>query len=281
MSLISLLIALGMERLLQSSCWHFNFYYSRYAKFATGFVSKDELANRKANVALFAFIPAFIIWGLLEYIDETIIEFAISTLVLITCLGCQFTRQTYKNYLNAAMRGDEVAVTHHQMALQQDQVSESESFGQTLVWMNYQYYMAPMLIFIFLGLPAVVFYRILVGVSNNALDDNEQHVLTNEAAKKSRDLLTYIDFIPVRFVALGYMLVGHFSKASTVWLEGMLNFSTTNRQYLNDVARASEEITVVEDDLTSEPLGLVQLAKRNVFLLMAAIAFMTIAGILS
>lgn len=280
MSLISLLLALGLERLMQPAYWHFNFYYARYLKFATGFVSKEELSARKANIAFFAFIPACLVWLFLEYIDETIIEFAISTMLLIVCIGCQFSRDSYKNYLNAAMRGDDVAVQHHQEALQQDQAEQDESFGQTLVWLNFQYYITPMLIFVFLGIPAVLFYRLLIAISNNALDEKQENILTEKAAIKSRKILAVIDFIPARFVALGYMMVGHFSRASSYWLEGLLNFSTSNRQYVIDVAKASEECADTTNDFTNEPLVLVQLAKRNVTLLVAAIAFMTIAGIL-
>lgn len=323
MILISLLIALAAERVLLSPLWHFNYYYARYINFALGFVSKTEISRSRLNITLLALIPAAIVWGIMTVIDIEIIDFIVSTLILVICFGCGFSRDAYKNFLNAAMRGDEVAVSHHQMELQQDQAYESESFGQTLVWLNYQYYMAIMLIFIFFGISAVVFYRVLIALSNNVAigdadnlavqtasdedasqvdsdtqsqaeseltsetqsevveDLNSNQAISRDAVDKSRGLLFYIDFIPTRFSAFGYMLVGHFSKASTLWLEGLLNYTMSPRKYLCEVAKTSEDCVVDQEDLTSEPTLLVRLAKRNVLLLLAATAFMTIAGILS
>ncbi|WP_371373503.1 regulatory signaling modulator protein AmpE [Thalassotalea aquiviva] len=282
MSLISLLLSLGGERVLSASQWQFKTYFTSYLKFAFGFVSKDEIGKSHLNVALLAVLPSLLVWSILWFVEETIIEFVLITLGLIVCFGCAMARQGYKDFLNAAMRGDEVAVAHHQMALQQDQAGEQESFGQTLVWFNYQYYMAIILIFIFLGLPAVVFYRGLLFIAHYQFDNDadEQALFSQSAIQYSRDILLYIDFIPTRFVAFGYMLVGHFSKASTVWLEGLLDFGQSPRQYLTRVAKTSEDLSVDQSDLTSEATLLVQLAKRNLLLLLAATAFMTIAGVL-
>ncbi|QBY04844.1 regulatory signaling modulator protein AmpE [Thalassotalea sp. HSM 43] len=280
MSLISLLIALAAERVMVSKNWHFDTYFISYVKLVRGFVSKGEISKNRGNILAFAVVPALILWGLLEFFDSGLVEFIVSTLLLIICLGSNTARESYKNFLNAAMRGDEVAVSHYQMELQNGQQSEQESFGQTLVWVNYRYYMAVMLMFIFFGIAAVVFYRLLVATNSAVRNGNDEPILPEIAVEKSGSLLSVIDFIPVRFVALGYMLVGHFSRALTYWLEGMLNTHITNRRYLCEVAKTSEEITIEEGDLTAEPGFLVRLAKRNVMLLLAATAFMTMAGVI-
>ncbi|KGK01145.1 beta-lactamase regulator AmpE [Thalassotalea sp. ND16A] len=280
MSLISLLIALAAERVLRSKHWHFNFYYAPYLKFARGFVSKGEISKSSLNVIVLALIPAILVWGLIALADNLLIEFVISAVVLIVCLGCSTARESYKNFLNAAMRGDEVAVSHHQMELQQNQDFDGESFGQTLVWLNYQYYMAIMLVFVFAGIGGVVFYRLLVAIANNIKNEQGEAFLPEAAVNHGKNILFYIDIIPSRVAAFGYMLVGHFSKASTIWLEGLLNFQLSPRKYLCTVAKTSEEYVVNNDDLTAEPTLLVRLAKRNVLLLLAATAFMTIAGVL-
>ena len=281
MTLISLLIALAAERVLLSKHWHFNFYYSKYLKFVRGFVSKGEISKSSLNVFVFALIPAVLVWGLLALIDSTLVTFIASILLLIICFGCTEARESYKGFLNAAMRGDEVAVSHYQMELQQNQEFEGESFGQTLVWLNYQYYIAVMLIFIFFGIGGVILYRILVAIGNNVKNSEGEAYLPETAVEHGRDLLFAIDIIPSRFVAFGYMLVGHFSKASTIWLEGLLNLHQSSRRYLCTVAKTSEEYTVEDEDLTAEPSLLVRLAKRNVLLLLATSAFMTLAGVLS
>ncbi|TKB47070.1 regulatory signaling modulator protein AmpE [Thalassotalea mangrovi] len=279
MTLISLLIALAAERILLSRYWQFNFYYGQYVGFARGFVSKGEISRNIINLVAFALLPASILSIILWLFDHTLIDFVVVTLVLIVCIGSQRIRDSYKNYLNAAMRGDQEAVVLHQDELQQGQQFEGESFGQTLVWMNYQYYMALMLIFIFFGIFGVVFYRILVAVANQSGEHDGESFLPEAAADHARKLLFYIDIIPTRAVAFGYMLVGHFSKASTLWLEGMLNFKQSPRQYLCEVAEIAEDYQIDDEDCTAEPCLLVRLAKRNVLLLLAATAFMTIAGV--
>ncbi|WP_068544838.1 regulatory signaling modulator protein AmpE [Thalassotalea crassostreae] len=281
MSLISLLIALSCERMLQSRFWRFNYFYSHYIKLVRSFVSKGEISKNTVNTFLFALIPAIVVWFVLLIFDGLFIEFIVSTAILVMCIGCTAARVSYKAFLNAAMRGDEVAVSHHQMELQQGQDFEGESFGQTLVWLNYQYYVAIMLVFVIVGIEGALVYRILVALANDAKNDEGESYLPDTAVQHGRQLLFYIDYIPSRFAAFGYMLVGHFSRASTLWLEGLLNFNITPRKYLCEVAKESEEYKIEDGDLTAEPALLVRLAKRNVLLLLASIAFMTLAGVVS
>ncbi|TLU66746.1 regulatory signaling modulator protein AmpE [Thalassotalea litorea] len=279
MTLISLLIALAAERILLSKYWQFNFYFGQYVGFARGFVSKGEISKNVVNLVVFALLPASLLSIILWFFDNSLIHFIFVTLVLIVCIGSQRIRDSYKNYLNAAMRGDQEAVILHQDELQQGQQFEGESFGQTLVWMNYQYYMSLMLIFTFFGITGVVFYRLLVAVANHSGEMDGESFLPQTAAENAQKILFYLDIIPSRAVAFGYMLVGHFSKASTLWLEGMLNFKQAPRQYLCEVAEIAEDYQIDDEDCTAEPCLLVRLAKRNVLLLLAAIAFMTIAGV--
>lgn len=280
MTLISLLIALAVERVMVSKQWNFNFYYRSYLNFARGFVSKGEISKNKLNVFVFALVPALVVWVIISVVDSRLIEFIIATAGLIICFGSDKIRSSYKSYLNAAMRGDEVAVDLYQQELQQNQTNPKESYGQTLVWLNYQYYMAILLLFICVGIGGVIFYRILITVANNRKNEEGEVHLPETAVKHARDILHYIDLIPVRFVAFGYMLVGHFSKASKVWLEGLLNFTQPPREYLCDVAKTSEDIVFEQGDLTAEPTILVSLAKRNVLLLLAAVACLTLAEVL-
>lgn len=280
MTLISLLIALAVERVMVSKHWNFNFYYNRYLNLVRGFVSKGEISKSIFNVFIFALLPALVVWAVISLIDHRLIEFIISTFGLIVCLGSDKIRNSYKNYLNAAMRGDDVAVDLHQQELQQQQAGANESFGQTLVWLNYQYYMAIALLFICTGIGGVFIYRILLCIANNRKNEHDEANLPDTAMQHAQQLLRYIDIILTRFVAFGYMLVGHFSKASKVWLEGLLNVSLSPRDYLCDVAKKSEDISIEEGDLTAEPAILVRLAKRNVMLLLAGIAFLTISGVL-
>ncbi|WP_371188176.1 regulatory signaling modulator protein AmpE [Thalassotalea maritima] len=281
MSLISLLIALASERMVTSKTWRFNHYFLHYLQFALKFVSKYEISKSRVNLLAFAAIPAIAVWALLAFIDSSLVTFVTSTLLLVVCIGCSSAKESYKGFLNAAMRGDDVALDYHQLQLQRNQQFTGESFGQSLIWANFQYFMMIIMLYIVFGIVAVVFYRVLLALHSQVKNDDEQPVLDESCSKKVTSLLEVIEFIPARFAAFGYMLVGHFSKASTYWLEGLLNTQISSRQYLCMVAKSSEEYEIAEGDLTAEPSLLVRLAKRNLLLLLAAIAFMTLAGVIS
>lgn len=96
-----------------------------------------------------------------------------------------------------------------------------------------------------------------------------------------QDIIFWLDWLPVRITSFGYMFVGHFSKAFPVWLENLFDANKPAYQLLADVAEKSEDIDVDADSCTSEPCLLVKLAKRNLLLILASIAFLTMAGVIS
>ena len=77
------------------------------------------------------------------------------------------------------------------------------------------------------------------------------------------------------------MFVGHFSKAMPVWLESLFETDKPTYQVLISVAEKSEDVMVNSDDCTSQPCLLVRLAKRNVLLMLAIIAVLTLTGFIS
>jgi AmpE protein len=94
-------------------------------------------------------------------------------------------------------------------------------------------------------------------------------------------MLFWVDWLPVRMVAFGYMLVGHFSKAMPVWLENLFDINKQPNQILISVAQKSEDFMVDPDDCTAEPCLLVRLAKRTLLLCLAVIAVLILTGILN
>ena len=189
-------------------------------------------------------------------------------------------------------------------------------FGQTLVWLNYRYYIAIMLFFVFLGAPGVVFYRLVSTLAENpgntdacAAPDDEveqqasqaeadsetvtaagestdkdvsaQQEIIHKAVSPCRQFLFWLDWVPVRLTSFGYMLVGHFSKALPVWLESLFDFNKQPSAILVDVAQKSEDLMVDNEDCTAEPCLLVRLAKRNLLLLLAIISLLTLSGVIS
>jgi AmpE protein len=173
MSLISLLIALAAERSLSSSTWSFHTYFQAYRNFFTKkiLVSNTQADDKKnhgkaINATSIAFIvlPVIAIGFLLSIIDNGLIHVALSTVILIICLGCTATRDSYKHYLNSAFRGEETTTELHHQQLLSDKNLPQMGFGQALVWLNYRYYIAITLFFIAFGAAGAVFYRLLTSV---------------------------------------------------------------------------------------------------------------------
>ena len=313
MSLLSLLIALAAEKSLSSSFWRFDYYYQIYASF---FQCNDSLSKFKDSTlgyTLFLLLPVVIIYAILSLVDDGLLHFIISTLVLIVCFGCFTARHSYKQYLHAAFRGEETTSELFHQQLLQDKNLPPMSFGQALVWLNYRYYIAIMLLFTVFGAPGVVFYRLLTTVieqqngcsldqsaikSNNDNLDAIEHLYSRKentineddkdnipyissGCKKYHDILFYVDWLPVRMASFGYMFVGHFSKALPMWLESFFDGKKATHLVLTDVAQKSEDIMVDKEDCTAEPCLLVRLSKRNVLLLLAIIAILTLFDVIN
>lgn len=313
MSLLSLLIALAAEKSLSSSLWRFDYYYQQYVNFFQKNSALSKLKDSTLSYTIFLLLPVAVVYGILALVDDGLLHLIISTLILIVSLGCFTTRDSYKEYLHAAFRGEVTTSELHHQQLLQDKNLPQMGFGQALIWLNYRYYIAIMLFFVFFGAAGVVFYRLLTtvieqqnscsvdstkidkenenqaevaepsNVESTSEDANEQHSIPSisSGCKNYHDILFYLDWIPVRLTSLGYMFVGHFSKALPMWLESLFDGKKPTHEILIDVAKKSEDIMVDKEDCTAEPCLLVRLAKRNALLVLAVISVLTLTGIIS
>jgi len=310
MSLISLLIALAAERYLSSSSWQFSVYYARYAKLYSQF--KLSL-NSTIGSLLFVIAPVVLCYLLLGLVSDGLLYFVISTLVLIVCFGCVNTRDSYKKYLMAAFRGETTSCEMHHQQLLQDKNLTNMGFGQTLIWLNYRYFIAIMIFFVVFGAPGALFYRLVAKVNEGKVDsnevvdssedlnqgeeltnqheseaieqpENEQQIFAadnNEISELYAKILFWLDWLPVRIVSFGYMLVGHFSKAMPVWLENLFDVGKLPQNILITVAQKSEDFMIDVEDCTAEPCLLVRLAKRTLLLCLALIAILILTGVIA
>jgi AmpE protein len=306
MSLISLLIALAAERYLSSTAWQFKTYFDAYV----GLFKRSKLMNTaKQSVVLqliFIAIPVIACDLLLELVDDGLLYLIFSTLILIVCFGCVKTRQCYKDYLMSAFRGEPTTCELHHSQLLQDTSSAPMSFGQLLVWLNYRYFIAIMIFFVVFGAAGALFYRLLVTMNevpvtfeqeqgteesdleveigvDSAVDSSakaDTSIVHNEASLL-KNILFWADWLPVRIVAFGYMLVGHFSKAMPVWLENLFDVNKQPNQLLVTVAQKSEDFMIDPEDCTAEPCLLVRLAKRTLLLCLAVISVLILTGLLN
>ena len=322
MSLISLLIALAAERYLSSSAWQFNVYYLRYLRLFKRFVSTSSPTHSIVTNGLFLVAPVVLCYFLLGLVNDGLLHFILSTVVLISCFGCVKTRDSYKQYLMAAFRGESTTCEMHHKQLLQDKNLPEMGFGQMLIWLNYRYFIAIMIFFVIFGAPGALFYRLAAKLNetgagieteseiNNAdaesndsqdvseencdsvassLDDDhetpesssENIAIESDAAKFNQQLLFWLDWLPVRLVSFGYMLVGHFSRALPIWLENLFDIGKPPHQILITVAQKSEDFMIDKEDCTAEPCLLVRLAKRSLLLCLAVIAILILTGVIS
>ena len=313
MSLISLLIALAAERYLSSPFWQFKTYYQQYLMLLKNFNVLDKSWKNGVATSALLLVPVLVVYLMLMLIDDSFLHLVFSTVILIICFGSFATRDTYKKYLMAAFRGELTTCQLYHSQLIQDKNLADMDFGQTLIWLNYRYYIAIMLFFLFFGASGVVFYRLLTTLlENQAVDGNsealfenttdqqvnEGHVdepvdeenvkadslptrMNSEVHSYFNQLLFWLDWLPVRLTSFGYIMVGHFSKALPVWLESFFNINKPADQVLGDVAKKSEDTMIDIQDCTAEPCLLVRLAKRNILLLLAVVAVLTLSGVIS
>ncbi|WP_077339496.1 beta-lactamase regulator AmpE [Pseudocolwellia agarivorans] len=278
MSLISLLIALLSERYLSNKWWQFNTYYKRYSKLALNDIKGDSKDKSPIILLLFLLVPTVLCYIVLTQLNNDFLYLIASTVILIICFGCLDTRSIYKRYLVAAFRGETTTCDLiHKELLQNKQLPEM-GFGQALVWLNYRYFIAIMLFFVIFGAPGALFYRLLTSINERCVTVNSEQEAPNVCV--SNQLLFIIDWLPVRIIALGYMLVGHFSKAIPIWLGNLFDLEMPSYEALVSVAQKSEDFMVDSQDCTAEPCTLVRLAKRTLLLCLAFISILILTGVL-
>ncbi len=280
MGLISLLIALFAEKKLAAPFWQFNNAFSHYMAY-----TKQVDMHKKVEGTLFPFLliglPVGVCFLVLSLIDDGLLHLVLSTVILIVCFGCVKTRDSYKEYLHSAFRGDNTTCDLHYQQLLTDKNLPPLGFGQTLIWLNYRYYIAVMIFFVLFGAAGALFYRLLC-----ALDEQQQLLKQEDSDSPAitqtySNLLFWVDWLPVRITTFGFMLVGHFSRAFPTWLENAFEANKTPQLILADVSKQAEDLMVDETDCTAEPFLLVRLAKRNLLLLLATVAILTLMGILT
>jgi AmpE protein len=189
----------------------------------------------------------------------------------MVCVGCPAIRATYKCFLQAANKGDLQACSIYEAQISGDD-KDNVSFGLNLVWQNYRHYTAVILWFAACGAAGAIFYILIREMEAKLSDDNVQ------VANQVKRLLNIVDWIPVRITALGFLLVGHFSRAFPTWLGYLPDPAVQAKTLLLAVSKQAEEIEPDENDCTEEPCTLVRLAKRNVMFLLVIIALLTLSG---
>ncbi|WP_297821029.1 beta-lactamase regulator AmpE [uncultured Paraglaciecola sp.] len=271
MTLISLLLVLLVERVTtKSKYWQARFYTDKYLQSiqSQGWFNSS---SKSWALALIIFVPVIIVYLVVQKFAGGLLEFIISTAILMICVGCPAIRATYKCFLQAANRGDLQACSMYEDQINGDN-KETVSFGLSLVWQNYRHYTAVILWFAACGAAGVVLYVLIRELDSRLSNDNDP------VGNQVKRLFNIVDWVPVRITALGFLLVGHFSRAFPTWLGYLPDPAVQAKTLLLDVSKKAEEIEPDENDCTEEPCTLVRLAKRNVMFLLVIIALLTLTG---
>ncbi|MBW8189555.1 regulatory signaling modulator protein AmpE [Neiella marina] len=355
MTLLALLIALAVERILMpSSRWQFVTYANLFLARISAYSQTKDWFNTPLGVVAISAIPTVLIMILLRLVEGMLfglMSLVVTVLAITLAIGCLHARKAYKTFLRAARRGDEQAcymVAKELGALANDAPLKTEGsqdelpqdvelavelldedeqleqpktphceleqgVGQTLAWINYRYYIAVMIWLVVFGAAGVVFYATIRTLADrelknavkppqvnaddidvDALELNEndevaglEEQVTDQApsltpAKAATELLYWFDFIPVRLASLGLTLVGNFSRAMPIWLEHLLNTKESPKAHLVRVSLAAEDIADPSNPTCVVSVTkFVEIAKRNVLLVLSVVAVLTLYGSVS
>ncbi len=296
MTLIILLFVLVVERVaLQSSVWQVPHYMRSYCAFALPKLKRAKDSFWSALILIAT--PALVIGSLLWLLDSRLIDFIAGILIVAICIGNAEARLLYRQYLNALGREDEEAqsilqckladscedfiepseASEHSEQVEQAQAAneQRETLGETLIWINFRYYAAPIFYFVLFGVTGIVFYATLLYLCEHSKKQNVSALST----KQQKTLFTWLEWmfwIPSRFVSLGFMVVGHFSNGLETWLKYAADYSKSARQMLCQVALKSEQYG--EEFKRNNAQHMVKLTKRNMVLFLVVVALLTLYG---
>ena len=273
MTLSYLLLTLFTERMVQKPHYlRTDFYYTLY---------KKQLVERKLlcpETTVWQFLamwlgPAISVAILLHILNLGLVTFVVTLFVLFVSIGSHSLREAFKCYLQAAERGDLQACDMYARNLGLPDHSP-QTFAGHLVWLNYQRYAAPIFFFVVFNVFGVIAYGTLRVLNGYA----QKHALGLQHT--TQKILLVVEWVPVRLAAVGFLIVGHFSRALPVWLSLCFDTSTCAKDVLTRVAIAAEDVQSEPDDLVTEAVTLVSLAKRNILFILSIVAILTLLGVI-
>lgn len=272
MTLISLLLVLALDRVTtKSDIWRSETYMLPYLDFLK---SNDWLYSpgKPWQIYLAVALPTMLFWALFQYLDSSLLILLCNLAILFVAVGCPHIRDKYKGYLQASNRGDFAARDLFAEELKYNPESGT-SFGQHMVWINFRYYFAIAVWFLILGGTGAVLYLTARIVESQSPDEPAR----NAAGR----VLTILDWIPARLSACGFLLVGHFTQGVKAFSRYLLDITISAKEIVTQVAKSSEEVEADDQDCTEEPCTMLRLAKRNMMLLLAVTAVLTLGGWIS
>lgn len=208
-------------------------------------------------------------------------------LIGVLCIGAGSVRLHYHAYLKAASHNDTAA---HQAMSEEltlihgvphdcDEISYLRELQNALLWINYRFYLAPMLWFAAGGRWGPV---LLVGYAFLRAWQSwlARHKTPLERSRSGVDaILHWVDWIPVRLVGVAYALLGHGERALPAWFAALGDRHSPQYQVLTRLAQFSLGRDP-HTDRVETPRVAVTLAKRVSLVMVVVVALLTIYGTL-
>lgn len=261
MVVLSLLIALILERLrITSDHWRLEPLVGWWDRWLFEHEKISQWRKHELVGPLLLVSPAILLAIVLLPAQGHLALLIVNVVVLSLAIGCRPQRTALRQFLLAANRGDQESRELHANTLRF--VDDDElTLGQQLIWLNFRYYFAVAFWFAIFGAAGVLAY-----------------VLLRACADQEQKCLAWVEWIPVRVAGFGFLLVGHFSRGFPVWVKSLNHGIEQPPQVLGAIAQAAEYVDAEEGDFTAEPTAMVNLARRNVILLLVFVAIATLFG---
>lgn len=289
MTLIIILVALGLQRYLDAMApaaipaW-----FNRYLRVMQKFVNKIGLGSNVVGVIILV-LPIVLIIGLIDILCSGFLfglfKFIWGLFILWYCLDARDLKARLNSYFLALSKNDNLIATAE---ARQFAVSEilSENPAQNEVaravtnevfWHSAVRLFGILFWFIMLGPMAAAAYYLVIVIREAAVSGNSEYT---EFLRPASQLCDVIGWIPTRFIALAYALVGHFVSSFNYLRKVILTgISKTREIAINSglAALGIEHIDVIHAD-AEENLAAINLVNRAIVLWIVIVAIFTLGG---
>jgi AmpE protein len=280
MTLFALLVSLSLERLFKmGDHW-------RISRLFTLAFKRMLPPSRRATAVLTAVWLAvlIVIYCALDNILFNLPLLVFSIVMGWLCFGAGITRRHYRQYLKAASEGDDQAMAAMAEELSfihglpnGDMTAQLKELQNALIWINYRYYLAPIIIFVSFakfGVIALAVYALLRSYQTWLARNVDPQLRLQSGVDQ---ILHWLDWIPIRIVALAYAVLGDGTKAFPALKEAITDGKTSQYQILTQLAQLSLA-DQPQDDVVKTPIAAVTLAKKVSTAVIVIVSILTIYG---
>lgn len=285
MTLLSLIIALVAERIWDQIESLRRFDWLAQLVQWLGFELKLKQIGDWALI-VGVFLPIYFLVSLLDGLFHQalwgLFELAFAVLILLACLGPGDLYRQSDEYIDALEAGDEESKQRSLKGLKQEATSangatEAEQVMGLMSLQAHQRVYGVIAFFAVFGVFGAVFYRLIYQLSELQSDELE---LDSSFTKLCRDIIGWIEWIPVRLTLLTLMLAGHF-EASLAGYKRATNEAADWFEEKNLILQYAALGAIQAQSLTQGDTPLPNLRHMRGLLLRSAVIWLALAWILS